>query len=400
MISLKHRINIRQGFVLFILLLGFNFSTFSQTFIPGVSSFDSTGYVEYIPGNLPVVISVPHGGYLEPSEIPDRDCDAYICTRDAYTQELARSLSQAFYEETGCYAHVIINLLHRKKFDANREIVEAADGNSTVEQAWHGYHAFINSAKLQVEQDYGRGIFFDLHGHGHEIQRLELGYRLTRSELQLLDSVLDGVLFVEKSSIQTLVSDNLQLLSHSELLRGEYSFGTILENKDIPAVPSSFDPFPEDGEPYFNGGYNTGRHGSDDGGNIDGIQIECHQAIRFDEGLREQFADSLAIAINEYINHHYNDQYSDNFCNLITSLSDQNITKSISFFPNPASEQLTIRSNIDQIDIQIYNYLGQKVYSKTWVGAPLDISLLSKGYYIIQFKQEESIISSSTLIVQ
>lgn len=372
----------------------------SQNFSPGVSFFDSTGYVEYIPGNLPVVISVPHGGYLEPEDIPDRDCDMFTCIRDAYTQELGRSLSEAFFEETGCYPHLIINLLHRKKFDANRDIEEAADGNQTVEQAWYDYHAFIDTAKLQIEQDFGRGLFLDLHGHGHEIQRLELGYRITKSELQLSDDDLEDIELINRSSIRSLIADNLQAFSHSELLRGEYSFGTILENKDIPAVPSSFDPFPEDGESYFSGGYNTGRHGSDNGGDIDGIQIECHQSIRFDAIIREQFADSLAIAINEFLNIHYNDQYMDSYCNLLTSVSNNIETQMLAgFYPNPSSEQLYIQSDLDKVKVQIYNSLGEKICDKTWVGNPLDISYLPAGYYIIQLKQKDQLINSSTLII-
>jgi hypothetical protein len=112
---------------------------------------------------------------------------------------------------------------------------------------------------------------------------------LSKSELQLTDTELDSAFYVEQSSIQSLVSDNLNALSHAQLLRGEDSFGTLLGDREFPAVPSSQDLFPADNEAYFSGGYNTGRHGSEDGGFIDAIQIECNQDIRFDTAICKRY---------------------------------------------------------------------------------------------------------------
>lgn len=371
---------------------------FSQSFGPGVASFDSTGYVEYIPGNLPVIISAPHGGYVEPAAIPDRDCNNCIKVRDSFTQELARDIGQVFYERTGCYPHLVINLLHRKKFDANRAIGDAADGNPTVEQAWYAYHEFLDSAKAQIVQDYGRGLFLDLHGHGHAIQRIELGYLLSKSELQLSNADLNSSTYSEQSSIQRLIEDNLQSLTHTQLLRGDDSFGSILESKGFPAVPSANDPFPVGSESYFSGGYNTVRHGALNGGNIDGIQIECNQDIRFDTVLRERLADSLTQAINEFINIHYNDQYRANYCGLITNASENFIDQDIEIFPNPTHALLNIRSKLEQVDVAIYNLLGQKVSTHRWQGEALAIHFLQAGYYLVELRQDGLFLGSKILI--
>ena len=73
-----------------------------------------------------------------------------------------------------------------------------------------------------------------------------------------------------------------KLLTHSDLLKGTQSFGTLLENKNFPSVPSLNDPYPNVGEPYFVGGYNTQRHGSQgNDGTIDAIQIELAQEVSF-----------------------------------------------------------------------------------------------------------------------
>ena len=41
-----------------------------QNFIPGQSYFGQNNYVEYIAGNLPIIIGVPHGGTLTPANLP------------------------------------------------------------------------------------------------------------------------------------------------------------------------------------------------------------------------------------------------------------------------------------------------------------------------------------------
>jgi len=283
--------------------------------IPGESYIDETGYVEYIHGNSPLIISIPHGGLLLPAEIPDRECNGCIYGNDTHTQEMGRAMADAYHQQTGYYPFVIINLLDRLKFDANRDIEEAADGNETIETAWVNYHTYIESAAELIVQDFGRGLFFDVHGHAHDVERVELGYTLTGEELRLSDATLNTNTYIERNSIKTLINDNQDSYSHVELLRGEPSLGALLHNKGYPTVPSPSDPAPLDGEEYFNGGYNTWVHGSRlnvqevDGiqieANIDGIQIEVNQDVRFDEEDRIIFAESCATAIKEYLAIHY-----------------------------------------------------------------------------------------------
>ncbi len=362
----------------------FNVHIYAQTVVPGNTYYDSTGYVEYIAGNLPFVISVPHGGYLKPTNIPDRDCSGCSYIKDSYTQELGREVQAAFYKITGCYPHIVINLLHRIKFDANRDIDNAADGNATVETSWREYNSFIDSSKARIISDYGQGIFFDLHGHGHTIQRIELGYLISKSELQSSDSVLNSSLIVAKSSIKSLVNNNITSLTHAELLRGNLSYGSILNGLGFAAIPSSSDPFPNGSESYFSGGYNTKRHGSKNGGLIDGIQMECNHDIRFDTILRKKFADSLAVAMINYYQAHYNNNFIGNYCGLI-SIKDNIKSIDINVYPNPSNGIINIKSSLKSMDIEVFNNLGQKVLSIKWSGASINISDLHSGLYYLNF---------------
>lgn len=371
----------------------------AQQFSAGEVYFDSTQFVEYRAGNLPIILSAPHGGGLRPDSIPDRDCEDCVTARDSWTQTIAEGVHDAIVAETGCFPHTVINLLHRVKFDANRDLDEAALGVPVVEQAWRGYHQLIDSAKARIALEYDRGLFLDLHGHAHDIQRIELGYLISRSELQLSDEELNTKLFVNESSLRTLVGDNLNNLSHSELLRGDLSLGTLLGVQGLPSVPSLQDPFPFNEESFFSGGFNTVRHGSrDNGGHIDAIQIEMNQDVRFDEGRRTMLIDSLATVILDYISIHYNENFRDNFCDIISDVSDlSNSSATFSIYPNPSNRLLNIKTEIQNFDVFIFNQIGQRVHEAN--SSSLDISFLPPGYYLIQLRADGVLVGTNKFVI-
>ena len=106
----------------------------AEFFQAGQSYFGRQRYIEYVAGNLPVIISAPHGGRERPAELPDREQGTFAF--DTNTQELARAAAAELHARTGGWPHVVICRLHRRKVDCNREIIEAAAGNPTAEQAW------------------------------------------------------------------------------------------------------------------------------------------------------------------------------------------------------------------------------------------------------------------------
>ena len=287
-------------------LLGVNW--YSQAQIPGQSYFpDGNDYVEYIYGDHPVILSIPHDGDLKPDEIPDRSCPDCVYGNDTDTQEMGRAMALAYHAKTGHYPFVVINRLARIKFDANRNKNEDDnDNNPIIQEAFDNYHAYIADAKNKIIQDFGRGLFIDIHGHAHEIERVELGYTLTGHELRLADEILNTTTYMNRNSIKTLVYDKVGEMTHVELIRGGLSFGTLFHDKGFPTVPSAEDPFPNEGEPYFNGGYNVWIHGSRlNSGNIDGIQIEINQDVRFDPESSALFVDAVATSLIEYLSLHY-----------------------------------------------------------------------------------------------
>ena len=287
------------------------------TYVAGQSYFGRNGYVEYVAGNTPVILSAPHGGALMPSSIPDRTANACGGTAttvtDANTLELARTMQRRYFARFGKYPHVIISHLSRRKLDPNRLQPEAGCGNTEAAQALSEWHAYIDAAKSAVIAAHGRGWYMDMHGHGHAVQRLELGYLLTATQLNGTDASLDASSTIENSaSILTLSLASTS--SFSALLRGPTSLGTLYAAQGIPSIPSSSDPRPN-GDEYFNGGDNTRRHscgsaagplGGTTGGLICGVQIEANfTGVRDNAANRERFADVTAQVLEQYLRVHW-----------------------------------------------------------------------------------------------
>lgn len=287
-------------------------------YTPGQSYFGRNNYIEYVAGNAPLIYTAPHGGSLTPGEIPDRtagNCGgSATTTRDLNTSELVRAMQARHFARFGNYPHIVINHLHRRKLDANRDLLEGACSDPEAQIAWQEFHDFIGVAKSAVLAVSGKGWYMDMHGHGHSIQRLELGYLISGAALRLSDSQLNAnVTYEDTSSIQTI--SRLSAPSFAALLRGTSGLGTLYADNDFPSVPASNDPFPDNGESYFSGGYNTARHscgleatglGGTTGGNICGVQIEAnYTGVRDTEANRARFADVTAVVLEQYLATHW-----------------------------------------------------------------------------------------------
>ncbi len=267
----------------------------AKVFEPGKSYFGSSNYAEYLAGNLPVIIAAPHGGRERPENIPDRTKGTFAF--DTNTQELAREIAAEFHRHTGRHAHVVICRLHRLKVDCNREEMEAAAGHPLAARAWKDFQGFIDSARATVTNQFGSGLFIDLHGHGHNEQRLELGYLHKRDTLALAEGELNQPVVAEESSLRALAKQSK--LPYVELLRGGRSFGALLEAEGFRATPSPREPVPV--APYFNGGYNTARHARD-GSPMWGWQLETNfKGVRDTEESRKRFAKALVKSVETFL---------------------------------------------------------------------------------------------------
>jgi len=281
--------------------------------------FSKNHYIEYRPGTLNVILSVPHGGQLKPKHLPNRDFGSLIDGRlvfdhkypkdhsaavrtkgDRFTKELATALSNVLERKTGRRPHMIINHLHRLKYDSNCDRSEATFEIPEVVDAWLAYHNFIELAKKEIGK---AGLFLDIHGHSHSENWIELGYSVPGKKLNTSDYS------ASETSIHRLHEKLLgkgHHISIQQLVSGPRSFGGLLSSidgySDI-VVPSPRHPGPGTGQ-FFSGGYNVVRHGSRNGGEIDGIQIESPIGRRM-PAEREKYVEAVGCAIVEFLQLYY-----------------------------------------------------------------------------------------------
>ena len=286
-------------------------------YVAGRSYLGRNGYVEYVAGDAPVILTAPHGGSLTPAEIPDRTdgrCGGSATTgTDLNTIELARAMQARYHARLGRRPHVVVMHLARVKLDANRLDPEAACGDPEAQTALAEWHAFIDAAKAAVLRESGRGWYMDMHGHGHPVPRLEIGYLLTGAQLDLSDASLDAnAAFEDTASVRTM--SGAAPASFAALLRGPTSLGTLYASHGFPSIPSSSDPRPA-GTAYFTGGDNTRRHtcgadaaplGGVTGGGVCGVQIEANYAgVRDNAANRDRFGDATAVVLAQYLGAHW-----------------------------------------------------------------------------------------------
>lgn len=256
-------------------------------------------WLETVKGNIPLVISAPHGGTISPESIKDRECGTRV--KDDNTADLAFKIEEAF-KENGEKPYLVVARLARTKVDFNRDLEQATCGNPEMEYTWNQYHKYIEKAIDAAIKKFGYAMYIDLHGQSHPVRRLELGYMLRTPALkESYENPGANPEAETKTSVQNLLEGN-EAVSLKDMLTGENAFGTLMQNSGFPAVPSLQDPFPKEGEPYFNGGYNTRRYTSSDYPKVFGMQIEANfHGVRDSEENRIKFSKAFAQAVGEYL---------------------------------------------------------------------------------------------------
>ena len=264
-------------------------------YIPGESIFGNRDFIEYIPGELPIILVAPHGGYLEPEDLPTIDTHG----RDNNTQETTRETAAWLELLTGKGPHIIINRLYCDKLNAARDIDEAAGEHPDARLAWEEFHGFIEVAKAEITEVWGAGHYVDEHANGHTEGWNEVGLGVSPALLNGDDA---GI--IERCAGSTVASlcgpGGVDML---ELVRGETSLGGLLMDHGYLSVPSPEVPAPGEGG-FFYAGWNTWEHGSKYGGTIDATHMENHWTFMVDDE-REAYTLASATALIDFMAAHY-----------------------------------------------------------------------------------------------
>lgn len=132
-------------------------------------------------GELPFVISAPHGGKLDLPNVSIRSGEGlkdgpggFVTSRDTGTEELAMEIAVEIQRRYGKPAHLVVNRAHRKYCDPNRVAAEAYDSDGGKAH-FDAYHAGMKAACAATQKQFVRGLVLDLHGQGTSAETVYRG---------------------------------------------------------------------------------------------------------------------------------------------------------------------------------------------------------------------------------
>jgi glutamine amidotransferase-like uncharacterized protein/N-formylglutamate amidohydrolase len=231
-------------------------------------------------GDLPIILSAPHGGSLAIPEVdvrkgeglPKANGSGFFTGRDGGTQELALQVAQAIEQRFGKKPYYVIAGAHRKYIDFNRP-AEIAYEDPDAKATYDRYHDALAEACTAVQKKFQRGLLLDIHGQG-----------------SAKDTVFRGT---HDGKTVKLLRERFGEQAH----HGEESLFARLKAGGWKVHPDPLDGKEQNG---FRGGYIVQTYGSHERFGIDAIQLEFGADFRRDTLQRQKTADVLAAAIADY----------------------------------------------------------------------------------------------------
>lgn len=240
-----------------------------------------SSYFTVIPGDVPILLTAPHGGTLS-YPFPPRSCTGgQSCSLDTNTRLLAPKASDDFFALTGKRPYVVIAQGSRMYIDLNRDNTggtpNAAYEDPLAEPYYDFYHDTIQGFIDDIQLQYGRGLLLDIHG-----QSAQPG--------DVLRGTNDGLTTTELTNE----------FGPDPTLNGPNSIVGSLAALGYPVDPDVNIPFTSQVEvPAFNGGYTVQTYGSHQVSGMDAIQLEF--GINFRSGTAWQAsAADLATAMDNF----------------------------------------------------------------------------------------------------
>jgi N-formylglutamate amidohydrolase len=231
-------------------------------------------------GELPIIISAPHGGTLPVPGVPERkgaglekSGKGFATVRDTGTEEFARDIADAVKTKFGKKPYLVVARFARKYIDANRP-PEVAYEAPKAKPTYDHYHGLLTKYCKEVQGTYGRGLLLDIHG-----------------QAKTADTVYRGT---QNGKTVALLRQRFGEKAHT----GPDSFFGIMGRTE------GFKVFPPEGDGKeqagFNGGHTVGTYGSHDQYGIDAMQLEFGADYRTKADKRKEYAKKLADVIDKY----------------------------------------------------------------------------------------------------
>ena len=226
-------------------------------------------------GNLPILLTVPHGGQ---EVVPGASLRSRGPTLlDANTIELAEALSKRLRTALGDDPYLVAARFSRKYIDANRAEAEAFESTDAT-PVYRAYHSRISAFISEMRQKFPNGaLLLDIHGQSEDPNVVYRGTRNGATVTRL----------IEKHGPAALIGPNSIL-----------GFVQLKGYKVFPPNTPLNDP-PEDRR--FNGGHTVWIYGSQNANGIDAVQLEVGKLLRTDSAFIDHLAHGMVLFYKTYL---------------------------------------------------------------------------------------------------
>jgi N-formylglutamate amidohydrolase len=238
----------------------------------------ASGLVTAQPGELPIVLTAPHGGR---EEVPGCELrtpvgSRFVTSTDLNTDALAESIAAEIKRLTGKSPYLLVARFHRKYIDANRRADEAYDGPA-CKRVYDEYHAIARRFVDEVRAKHAHAALFDIHG-----------------QARYPDSILRGT--QHGSTVRSLLArSGAAALTGPSSVFGQFAaLGyRIAPRNELPAdarVETA----------GYTGGHTVVTYGSNRADGIDAMQLEFGRDLRRNDIIAKTAADTAHAIIIFY----------------------------------------------------------------------------------------------------
>jgi N-formylglutamate amidohydrolase len=242
---------------------------------------DRSDLVIFQQGDLPIVISAPHGGTLRFPGVEARKGEGlkgggagFRALRDGGTEELALEVARQLAARMNGKPSFTISRVHRRYIDFNRPANIAVESEKT-RVVYDQYHAELDAAVRAVREKHPTGLLIDIHGQGASASTV---FRGTKNGLTV---------------------SGIKSQGGEQYVTGSKSLLAFLKGRGWKVHPDPFDGKEQSG---YTGGYIVQTYGSHQPHGIDAIQLEFGADYR-KAAVRVRVAQELADSIAEYFEH-------------------------------------------------------------------------------------------------
>jgi len=142
------------------------------TFAAEEKQFGAADFISVQKGDLPIIISAPHGGTMAIPGVPERKGEGmktggagFFAGREENTELLAAAIAREIQSRLGKKPFFVIAKAHRKFVDANRP-PEIGVEHPRAREVSDAYRGTLAKFCDDVQTRFGCGLLIDVHGQG------------------------------------------------------------------------------------------------------------------------------------------------------------------------------------------------------------------------------------------